>query len=79
MIFTEEDAKKALQDRLYPGKAVKIENHAITKEGKFVFRSSRKGVVEWLYPHIFTVRIWKFLESFRYSQCFEKGYERVKL
>lgn len=40
MIFTEEDAKKALQDRLYPGKAVKIENHAITKEGKFVFRSS---------------------------------------
>ena len=79
MALREEEMKVILKDRLYPGKAVKIENHAISKEGKFVFRSSRKGVVEGLYPHIFTVRIGKFLESFRYSQCFEKGYERVKL
>lgn len=79
MARTEDEMKEILKDRLYPGKAVKVENWAMLKDGTFRYKSNRKGVIAGLYPHIFTVRFGDFLESFRYSQFFEKGNERVKL
>ncbi len=81
MARTEEEMKEILKDKLWVGKAVKVERWAAQSEksGSYKFRSSRKGVVVALYPHIFTVRIGNILENFRYSQCFEKNHERVKL
>ena len=79
MAFTEQSAKNALQDKLYPGKVVKIEDYSIEKAGTYILMGIRKGVVEQLHPHIFTVRIGNNLECFRYVQCFETGKERVRL
>lgn len=79
MLFTEKGVKDMMKNKLHPGMVVKIEYFSKQKDGTFVCRRRQKGVVEGMYPHIFTVRIGKFLESFRYSQCFEQGHERVRL
>ena len=71
--------KRELEDKLYPGKTVRIEYWSLYKDGTYKFRTSKTGVVFALYPHIFMVRVGNFLESFRYSQCFERGYERVRV
>lgn len=79
MAYTEESVKHVLRDRLYPGKVVEIEEYSIGKHLDYIRIGTRRGVVEQLYPHIFTVRIGNHLESFRYVQCFETGKERVRL
>ena len=71
--------KQELEGKLYIGKAVKVERYAIRKDYSYEYRGTRKGIVVALYPHIFTVRFGGYLESFRYSQCFEKNNERVRL
>lgn len=72
--------KQELEGKLYIGKTVKVERWATQSAGySYTFKGSRKGVVVALYPHIFTVRFGGYLESFRYSQCFEKNNERVRL
>lgn len=76
----EEEMKEILADKLYVGKKVRYERWTTDarKEGNFE-REAKKGVVVGLYPHIFTVRFGNIMESFRYSQIFEKGGERVIL
>lgn len=75
----EEEIKAKLGGVLHIGKTVRIEYWAILKDGTYIFRRHRNGEVTGLYPHIFTARVGKHLESFRYTQFYEKGSERVKL
>ena len=75
----EEEMKRDLEDKLYLGKTVRIEYWSMNKDGTYKFKTSKIGVVFALYPHIFMVRVGNFLESFRYSQCFERSYERVRI
>lgn len=81
MARTEAEMKEILKDKLFVGKTVRIERWTTKSEkaGVYKYRESKKGEVVALYPHIFTVRIGRILENFRYSQVFEKGGERVIL
>ena len=78
---TEEEMKAILADKLYVGKKIRFEKWTTThnKSGEAYERESRRGTVEGLYKHIFTVRFGQRLEAFRYSQIFEKDGERVIL
>ena len=81
MALREEEMKKILADKLYVGKKVRVEKWTTeaTKSREAYQRESRKGIVEGVYKHIFTVRFGDRLEAFRYCQIFEKGGERVIL
>lgn len=79
MASTEEEIKEMLKGKLYPGQAVKVESWASRSMSSYVYKGCRRGIVAALYPHIFTVRIGRYLESFRYSQCIEQNQERVTL
>ncbi len=79
MAKTEEEIKEMLEGKLYIGKTVKVERWTKQYDALWHFKGARKGVVEGLYPHIFTVRIGRYLESYRYSQCIEQNETRVKL
>lgn len=77
---TEEEMKEILADKLYVGKKVRVERwNSVDGKNRGDTREVRRGEVVGLYPHIFTVRFGNFLESFRYSQVFTTGGERVVL
>lgn len=79
VIATEEQMKDVLAGKLFPGKWVHIERRRIGENGKLKRIEKKSGYVTALYPHIFTVKIGRYTEAFRYSQLFETGAERVKL
>ena len=81
--MTEQEIKDALEGKLHPGMAVKIEKWSLNGGKKqwqqYTYKGCRKGVVEALHSHIFTVRVGRYLESYRYSQCIEQNETRVKI
>lgn len=79
MTATEERMKEVLKGRLLPGKKVKIEWYVKRDSGRAKCVQRKSGYVIALYPHIFTVKMENNIESFRYSQLFEKGAEIVRL
>lgn len=76
MARTEAEMKEILADKLYVGKKVRIERFtSLDERDRGNTKETKRGRVEGLYPHIFTVRFGDRLEAFRYSQVFirEKG------
>jgi len=65
---TAEFLRLAADFRIEPGKRVRIERRAKTKEGKRVTREKLSGEVIALYPYIFTVQIGRHITSFRYNE-----------
>lgn len=76
----EEEMKAILKDKLFVGKKIRVEKwNSLDGKNRGDTREIRKGEIVALYPHIFTVRFNNILESFRYSQIFTTGGERVIL
>lgn len=78
-IKTEELRKAAETLGLKVGKTVTVERWSQQKNGSYICRRKDRGEVVGMYPYIFTVKIGNRSESFRYSQLFEAGGERVKV
>ena len=80
MARTEAEMKEILADKLYVGRKVRVEKyHSLDERDRGDTKETKRGRVEGLYPHIFTVRFGDRLEAFQYSQVFIKDRGRVIL
>lgn len=67
------------ENGVYVGAEVVILRYGLNRNGKEKIKGKQKGKIIGLYPNIFTVLVGEHKESFRYSQLYEEGSERVRL